>query len=311
MAKNYAKINKEILAFICSQVGVTTVFLSQRTGYPEGKISEWLDVDNDAFPTINQAKNLAKVLKVPFAGLYMNKDNLPIKQLPPLRNLRTLPHSYPLDDSALNLAVVELIRYRDFLSTSEAEMNIDTKPLLLPTISNEASVVDYAKKIRNYFELDLKTQFKLSSSRQFYLYVRQKIESKGIFIHCFTGVDVEIARGVAIYIDTAPIIGINDNDRYPGKTFSIIHELVHILKRQSTLCNEMVSSFSAHKEEVFCNAIAGEVLVPTNSLNAFLTARETTDISLDDIGTIAKRFNVSKEVITRRLFDTTWLLKDE
>lgn len=311
MARVAANINKETLSFICSRIGVTEAFLSQRTGYTEEKIGIWLDTTNHDFPTINQAKNLANVLKVPFAGLYMNKDNLPIKQLPSLRNLRTLPYSCQMDDSALNLAVVELIRYHDFLISSEAEMNIDTTPLLLPTISNEASVVDYAKKIRGYFELDLETQFKLNSSRQFYLYVRQKIENKGIFIHCFTGVDVEIARGVSIYNEAAPIIGINDNDRYPAKTFSIIHELVHLLKRQSTLCNEMFSSFSAHTEEVFCNAIAGEVLVPANSLNAILTARKITDISLDDIATIAKRFSVSKEVIARRLYDTDWFSKDE
>lgn len=311
MATAEANINKETLGFICSQIGVTTVFLSHRTGHTQEKIGAWLDSSNDEFPTINQAKNLAKILKVPFAGLYMNKDNLPIKQLPSLRNLRTLPYSYPVDDSALNLAVVELIRYHDFLISSETEMNIQTTTLSLPTISNDASVADYAKTIREYFKLELEAQFKLSSARQFYLYVREKIESKGIFVHCFTGVDVEIARGVAIYNEAAPIIGINDIDRYPAKTFSIIHELVHILKQQSTLCNEMFSSFSSQNEEVFCNAVAGEVLVPAAALGAFLSAKKITVISLDDIETMAKRFSISKEVITRRLYDTERFSKDE
>ena len=79
-----------------------------------------------------------------------------------------------------------------------------------------------------------------------------------MFIQGFSGVDTEIARGVAIYNDLYPIISINNDDRYPAKTFSIIHELVHIFKRQSTMCNDMVTSFSAQQEEVFCNAVAGE-----------------------------------------------------
>lgn len=311
MTRTDANINKETLAFICSQVGVTTVFLSQKAGHPEEKIRAWLDVDNNVFPTINQAKSLARVLKIPFAGLYMNKSKLPTNQLPSLRNLRTLPHSCPTDDSALNLAVTELIRHHDFLTYSEKEMDIHTMPLSLPAISDDASVANYAKTIREYFKLDLAVQFKLESSRQFYLYVREKIESKGIFVHCFTGVDVEIARGVAIYNETAPIIGINDNDRYPAKTFSLIHELVHILKHQSTLCNEMSSSFSAQREEVFCNAVAGEVLVPEIALGAFISAKKIANIHLDDIGTMAKRFNISKEVITRRLYDTQGFSKDE
>ncbi|OQB26275.1 MAG: hypothetical protein BWY11_00015 [Firmicutes bacterium ADurb.Bin182] len=305
-----ANINKETICFICSQIGVTTTFLSQRTGLAEDKVGAWLDVSSDAYPTLNQAKNLAKVLKVPFAGLYMHKDNLPIKQLPSLRNLRTLPYSSP-DDSSLNLAVVELIRYHDFLTSAEAELKIVAPTLTLPSIRETADVAEYAKIIRTYFGLELDVQFKLQSARQFYLYLRQQIESKGIFVHCFTGVDVEIARGISIFNESAPIIGINDNDRYPAKTFSIIHELVHILKRQSTLCNEMFASFSSQNEEVFCNAVAGEVLVPVASLNVVLTAKEIINFSLDDIEAIAKKYSVSKEVITRRLYDTNRISKDE
>lgn len=229
MARADANINKETLGFICSQIGVTMAFLSQRAGYTEERVRSWLDTANDAFPTINQAKGIAKVLKVPFAGLYMSKDNLPVKQLPSLRNLRTLPYEVPIDDSSLNLAVAEIIHFHDFLTSSESEMDIDAVPLSLPTILDTANVSDYATEIRTFFDLKLDDQFKLTSPRQFYLYVRQKIESNGIFVHCFTGVDVEIARGISIYNDTAPIIGINDNDRYPAKTFSIIHELVHMM----------------------------------------------------------------------------------
>ncbi|GHU57106.1 hypothetical protein FACS1894132_14760 [Clostridia bacterium] len=228
MARADANINKETLGFICSQIGVSVAFLSQRARYTEEQIGEWLDTASADFPTINQAKGIAKVLKVPFAGLYMNKDNLPVKQLPSLRNLRTLPDEVALDDSSLNLAVAELIRYHDFLTSSESEMNIEAAPLSLPSIPDTASATEYAKVIREVFDLKLDDQFKLTSPRQFYLYVRQKVESKGVFVHCFTSVDVKVARGISIFNETAPIIGVNDNDRYPAKTFSIIHELVHI-----------------------------------------------------------------------------------
>lgn len=311
MARADANINKETLSFICSQIGVSVAYLSQRTGQAEERIGAWLDTSSTNFPTINQAKEVAKVLKVPFAGLYMNKDILPVKQLPALRNLRTLPYEIATDDSSLNLAVLELIRYHDFLTFSETDMKIEAVPLSLPAIADNASIIEYAKTIRVFFGIKLVDQFKLTSPRQFYLYVRQKIENKGIFVHCFTGVDVETVRGISIFNETAPIIGVNENDRYPAKTFSIIHELVHILKRQSTLCNEMVASFSSSAEEVFCNAVAGEVLVPTDSLNTYLSAKKITSISLDDVETMADRFNISKEVVIRRLLDTRRFTQDE
>ncbi|MGJ4852120.1 ImmA/IrrE family metallo-endopeptidase [Bacillota bacterium Meth-B3] len=305
-----ATINKETVSFICTRIGITTAFLAQRTGLAEDKVGSWLDVSSDAYPTLNQAKALAKVLKIPFAGLYMHKDNLPIKQLPLLRNLRRLPEALS-DSSSLNLAVVELIRYHDFLTSAESELKITTSPLVLPSIPDMASAAVYARQIRAFYGLELNKQFKLQSARQFYLYIRQQIESKGIFVHCFTGVDVEVARGISIFNETTPIIGINDNDRYPAKTFSIIHELVHILKKQSTLCNEMFASFSEQDEEVFCNAVAGEVLVPAASFNIVLSAQNITSFSVDTIGAIAKRYSVSKEVITRRLYDTRRISKDE
>ena len=67
---------------------------------------------------------------------------------------------------------------------------------------------------------------------------------------------MEMARALAIYVKEMPIIGINDEDRPPAKSFSMIHELVHIFKRESSLCNDMRS---ARSEEVFCNAVAGEL----------------------------------------------------
>lgn len=304
-------INRETLAFICSRIGVTTTFLSQRTSFPEEKIREWLTVDGTAYPTISQAKLLAKALRVPFAGLYMSKDSINLKHLPNLRNLRTMPDGVAIDDSALNLAIVDLVRARDFLVSSEAELGLPNVPLSLPNTSDDLTAAEYAKVIRSFFGLELGAQFKAASTRQFYLYVRGKIENRGVFVHCFAGLAVEAVRGIAIFDEANPIIGINDVDRYPAKTFSIIHELVHILRHQSTLCNDMYSSFSLHNEEVLCNAVAGEVLVPAASLMASFDAHNTTRMTLDDIRAISERFSVSKEVIARRLYDTGRFSRDE
>jgi len=310
MPRANAFINKETLAHICTHIGVTNAFLAQRTHIAEDTIAKWLAADDATIPTINQAKTLAKALKGPFAGLYMSKEHINFKHLPNLRSLRTMPEGIAIDDSTLNLAIVDLVRARDFLYSSEEELGLAKIPLTLPAIPGSSPPAEYAKAIRAFFGLELDAQFKSTSARQFYLYVRQRLESKGIFVHCFTGVEVEAVRGIAIFDEANPIIGINDDDRYPAKTFSIFHELVHILKRQSTLCNDMYTSFTTQGEEVFCNAVAGEVLVPAEALTAYFNAHTMISISLDGIKTIADRFSVSREVITRRLFDTGRFSKD-
>ena len=311
MPRANAFINKETLSYICTHIGITTAFIARRMRVSEDIISKWLVIKDDTIPTINQAKALANVLKIPFAGLYMNKENINLKHLPNLRNLRTMPDSEKIDDSALNLALMDLIRTRDFLMEAEIDLGIETKALSLPSIVSSLGVKEYAKTIRSFFGLELEAQSKSTSTRQFYLYVREKIESKGIFVHCFSGVEVEAVRGMAIFDGISPIIGINEKDRYPAKTFSIIHELVHIIKHESALCNDMYFSFSSQNEEVFCNAVAGEVLVPEASLVAYMNTHDITKISFNDINTISERYRVSKEVIARRLYDTGYFKKDE
>ena len=61
----------------------------------------------------------------------------------------------------------------------------------------------------------------------------------------------------------------------------------------------------------YFNAVAGEVLVPVASLDVVLTANRIINFSLDDIEAITKKYSVSKEVITRRLYDTNRISKDE
>ena len=104
---------------------------------------------------------------------------------------------------------------------------------------------------------------------------------------------------MTIVDDSIPIIGINDDDRYPAKSFSIIHELVNIIKRVSSICNDMFGTNPWDDEEVFCNVVAGEVLVPKVALIS--VAKNYTDFSIDDVDSIVNKFSVSLEVIARRL----------
>ena len=123
-------------------------------------------------------------------------------------------------------------------------------------------------------------------------------------MHCFVDVPIETARGIAIYESSLPIIGINDEDRPPAKSFTLIHELVHLFKRESSLCNDMNSSANTAKEEIFCNAVAGELLVPAQALRIILREHQfLAPYSVNDIQKIANRFSVSREVIIRRLLD--------
>ena len=309
MAYVYALINKDTLAYICREKGVSGDFIANKTKISAKKLALWLTPTDSALPTIKQAKKLASCLHIPFAGLYMNSIDIPLKKIPNVRNMRTMLGTSSSDDSALNVAMIDVLLERDFLLNANDELGLTTKTFL-PVVPEENDPQIWANAIREQFSISLEQQYKCNSARQFYLYLREKIESEGVFIHCFTDVPIDTARGFAIYYADLPIIGINDEDRPPAKSFSIIHELVHLFKRESSLCNDMNNSVATKEEEVFCNAVAGELLVPQNAINIVLNNNNySTPYSKEDLKRIADRFSVSREVIIRRLLDLNKISK--
>ena len=295
----FAKVNKETLRFIRDKKQISFNYIERIAKLKEAQVSLWEDETSVKLPTINQAKELAKCYRVPFAGFYMNSVDINIKHLPRFVNKRTMIGAVA-DDSAVNLALLDLICERDFYLEIKDILRED-KPVFNLHIPDSFGISEWARIIREYFDLKLTDQYKSPSKRKFYLYLREKIEKKGIFIQGFQKVDVGTLRGVAIVDGSLPIIGINDEDRYPAKSFSILHELIHVIKRTSSICNDMYGSNSSDDEEVFCNAVAGEVLVPQNALLSLL--KNFPQISIKEIDSIANKFSVSSEVIARRLYD--------
>lgn len=303
MARVVALINKETLAYICNRKGISNSFIVDRTKLNADKVALWVDASDPTLPTIKQAKSIANCMHVPFAGLYMNPSDIPLKQIPSVKNMRTMYGTYNEDNSALNIAMIDLLLERDFLVSARTEFEQDI-PVFAPCIPHSTDPIEWANSIRSQFEISIEKQYKCSSSRQFYVYLRNQIENKGVFIQCFTDVPLECARGFALYESTLPVIGVNDDDRPPAKSFTIIHELVHLMKRESSLCNDMTNTSQTLNEEVFCNAVAGELLVPERVLNIMLkNGQYVPPYSKDDIMQISKHFSVSRDVIIRRLLD--------
>ena len=301
MAYIYAQINKNTLAYIFEGKNVSKDYVVSKTGVKSEKLDKWLDASDTLLPTINQAKKIANCLHIPFAGFYMNPEHVKLKSIPSVKNYRTLYGGISVDDSAINIAMMDLIRERDFLLESSKENDISL-PVFNMSITLQEDPILWAKRIRELFDIQIDVQYKCISSRKFYLYLREKIEAAGIFVHCFTDVPMEKARALAIYDKEMPIIGLNDEDRPPAKSFSMIHELVHIFKRESSLCNDIRS---IRGEEVFCNAVAGELLVPEVELEGTIKIKDMLKpYRKKDIEYLAEKFSVSKEVIIRRLLDT-------
>ena len=310
-----AKINKQTVLLVLSEKKISNDYLISKiktASNPSVFIQQLLDENSDFFPTIRQAKELANLLRIPFVSLYMTSDKISpfLHKIPNIQNRLTLDSSN--DESLINLAISDILYSYDFyLQTTELLEN----KLINFSFNNKINEdkIEVADVIRDYFEISLDMQYKIKSPRQLYLYLKDLIESKGIFIQEFSGVDVTVIRAFAIYDSKfqMPIIAINSNDSTSAKSFSLIHELVHILKGTSSLCNGMDNSYQQNQEEIFCNAVAGEALAPTDAIKIILNNVKLDLTSLDDIKKIADKFSVSREVVLRRLMDLGEITQNE
>ena len=144
----YATINKDTLAHICKEKGVSSEFLASKTKLNMSRLNQWLTPTDINLPTINQAKKIAACLHIPFAGLYMNPCDIPLKRIPNIRNMRTMSGAVSIDDSSLNIAMIDVLLERDFLLSADDEFGI-TPPDFEPLIPDSDSVDEWAMRSVN------------------------------------------------------------------------------------------------------------------------------------------------------------------
>jgi Zn-dependent peptidase ImmA (M78 family) len=114
-------------------------------------------------------------------------------------------------------------------------------------------------------------------------------------------VDPKEIRGMAISKPSFPIILLNGSDKVNGRIFTLMHELVHIIQNKSSICD-----LTEQKDiEVFCNKVAGNILVPREDLleHPLVSNHQGIEWSEKELKSLSNYFGVSKGVIVLRLIN--------
>src|SRR5690606_26306550 len=92
----------------------------------------------------------------------------------------------------------------------------------------------------------------------------EKVESLGVVVSQLS-LTQDNLRGFAIVDDIVPIIGIKrGSEQAHSKTFTLFHELGHILLNEGGLCD--LSPNTTQELEKWCNAFSAEILMPSAEL---------------------------------------------
>ena len=149
-------------------------------------------------------------------------------------------------------------------------------------------------------DIDIQKIKSISSKKDALSYLIQKAENQGLFVGktiSYHRLEVGDMRGLFVSNDYCPFIVLNRKDAVSAQIFSFIHELAHFFRRSDAVSNSLdfrTTNNSINPEEIFCNKVAAELLLPANEFtNAFY--------SKTDIDNISEIYKVSKLFIFYRL----------
>ena len=299
-----ALINPDLLVWARNTAHVDAAHAAKVAKVPAATLAKW--EAGDDFPSVTKLRLLAKLYKRPLSVFYLPEKPL---DFAPLKDFRRLPGEVAgILSPQLAMQISAAEERRELALELYAELGEDVPPFeLRATLTENPDVV--AERIRTWLGVPLTQQQTWRDIRIGYNAWRQRIEDLGVLVFQLTGVGVKEARGFAIAKRPLPAIAVNGRDAYSARSFSLVHELAHVLLGESSISdfNEANAGESrlphAEKVEIFCNAVAAATLLPREALLGHDLVRNHAGGTWidEDLQELSKAFAVSEEAVLRRL----------
>ena len=302
------KIKPEIIKWARENANLSIEEAAQKLMITDGEITsaaEKLDAyeKGNKEPSRSMLLRMSKQYRQPLLTFYLDQ--------PPVigdrgEDFRTIPEQF--FEETENAHIDVLIRdikarqstIRETLIDEDEEIRLDF--IGKHTINNYVDTI--VETIHKTLDLRLDDYRAQSSYKESFKILRQKAEAAGIFVllkgnlgSYHSNIAVAAFRGFALSDDVAPFIVINDNDIESAWSFTLLHEMTHLVLGQTG-----ISGASAEMQvEKFCNNIASEFLLPATEFNSFKLSSLDFDILIKEISDYAFSKKVSSSHIAYRL----------
>lgn len=276
------------------------------------KLPEW--EAGNLQPTLKQLEKFAKAVYVPFGFLFLPEppqENLPIP------DFRTFESQRVVRPSPNLLDMIYACQERQSWYKEFSQINQIAPRAFVGRSTLSSRPEDVATDIRQTIGFNLQERAECSTSEDALRLFIRKVDDAGVLV-MVSGVvfsnnnrklDHKEFRGFALSDRHAPLVFVNGSDTKAGQMFTLAHELAHLWLDSTALSNASVGPKNGlRREEVWCNAVAAELLVPMADLRPLLNDDETTQAAVTRLG---RYFKVSTLVILRRLLDAGWLNTSE
>lgn len=307
MAVRATGINPAMLRWAREQAGYSLEEIARRRRVPVERISDW--EAGNGYPTWRQLENLAY-------QDYHRATTLFFLDHPPdepgiAAEFRRLPAAM-LDD--LQPDTRYAVRQARARQTDLAELlgaSGTAERFILRDLSAQARIDDpdgLAAAVREYLGVSLDEQKSWSNADDALKQWRAQVDDAGVWVFKRSFQQHDIA-GFCLGDAVFPVIYLNNGQVKARQTFTLFHELAHLLfdfnhiERFDDSHYLTTLADADRAAEIACNRFAGEFLVPSDKFAKAISDQNGTVTGDESILRLARTYCVSREVILRKLRD--------
>lgn len=292
-------VNPSRLKWCCEQAGITLDELAQAVKVPYGKLQSALE-GTPVF-TFNQLKKIANYFG---RGVlfFLEQEEVEADTVHSAQ-FRTIKNQKP----ELSVKVRQIIERaegcRELLIDLLDGVGEQIPAFSPPKETRETNVEKAADAARRWLGI--------AEQNTFAAY-RDAVESKGVLVFRSNGYSGqwqipkdEPICGFTLYHRTLPVIFVRKQAADARQTFTLMHELGHLLLHRSSFVDSETDLYSHQGNERAANTFAGQLLVPDVALANIDTQACPNDVQMFDdwLKRDCKRLGVSTETVLLRLVD--------
>lgn len=295
------EISREMLEWARERARLHEHALSQR--FP--KLAEW--ESGEAQPTLKQLEKYAQATHTPVG--YLLLESPPVEELP-------IPDFRTMRDATLERPSADLLEtiyqsqqrqawYADFAETSGIE-----RLAFVGSLNLSSNIVDSAATIREALRFGVDERGPTWTEALSGLVLKSEELGILVMINGVVGsntrrkLDPREFRGFALVDPLAPVIFVNGADTKAAQIFTLVHEVAHQWLGRGGLDDVDLSGSSNDEVEVWCNRVAGEILVPQALLREDFNAAAGLG---DELDRLARTYKVGTLVVLRGLRDAEFI----
>ena len=286
-------INRDNLRIARENMGLSTPAVSKKISASEKDlIAGW--ERGESLPSWSHVEKLAKLYNVPELLFFSNETIQKNKAIPDYR-VGVNEENDEKVKKLINLVITRQKWLERFLKTEGYSKN-----RLQGTGKDLNTPKQLAQFITEKLDISLTDIKEFSRRKDALHYLIERAEKQGIFVGktvSYHRLEVDDLRGLFVSNDYCPFIVLNRRDALSAQIFSFVHELAHFFRKSDALSNSLdfrSTTRNVSSEEVFCNKVAAELLLPEQEFTKDFYNKA-------DIDSISELYKVSKLFIFYRL----------